>query len=594
MRYAKYFFVLAFLFYSSSCVATQKKDSLAYYQKKLKIRHDLRLDSVIQFYTKAKTFSDFYITNQLNRAEAEYLYTHGVRNIAHKKYLNLLELASVNKLRVLEAVVYLDLSNYYYYYNDFNKSYKAILRSKAILEEVSDSDVESYSLLNNANYTRRDLIEIVLFNLGSNAAIVKEYEKATAYYQEALYFYTNNKDKQGVIDARINIAGLLYDQKRYKEGNKAFQEILAEYKLSNYDLAIVYYNLADNHFELHDFSNAYKYIDKAILLTSALKDDVQLMELYYDKSRYKKKQGVHDQERVLLHKSLQKSMNTKDFSFQVKIYKSLAECDIAQNNPKDANKHYQSIVSLRDSIHNKSDSAIYKELELENRLFIQEEKNKSQVDVIAYEKKRSRLLILVIVFGSLLFAAIIAVFVTLKKNSNKKMQLAIKNAEIKEFELENKRIVEAHETHIIQEDLKNKKRELMLSLLSSKDRKNKLSKIVKEFEKIECKSVISKMDVKVLKSYIINQSNDIDNNAEIQKKISNISKDFFTDLIDDYPSLSKTELKVFSYMRVGLETKEIAEALYVSVDAIRKTRHRIRKKIHLDPKESLEKFILRY
>jgi DNA-binding CsgD family transcriptional regulator len=47
-------------------------------------------------------------------------------------------------------------------------------------------------------------------------------------------------------------------------------------------------------------------------------------------------------------------------------------------------------------------------------------------------------------------------------------------------------------------------------------------------------------------------------------------------------------------LRVGLSTKEIADVQYVSIDAIRKSRYRIRKKLNLDSKESLEKFILKF
>ncbi len=69
---------------------------------------------------------------------------------------------------------------------------------------------------------------------------------------------------------------------------------------------------------------------------------------------------------------------------------------------------------------------------------------------------------------------------------------------------------------------------------------------------------------------------------------------FFNIMLHDFPNLTQTELKILAYIRINLSTKEIADIQNVSLDAIRKTRYRIRKKLELKPKQSLEKFILQY
>ena len=89
-------------------------------------------------------------------------------------------------------------------------------------------------------------------------------------------------------------------------------------------------------------------------------------------------------------------------------------------------------------------------------------------------------------------------------------------------------------------------------------------------------------------------SEELNGEENVQQQLVNTHKDFFHKLLQDYPKLTKTELKILAYLRVGLTTKEIAEVQYVSVDAIRKSRYRIRKKMSLSSEDSLENLILQY
>lgn len=60
------------------------------------------------------------------------------------------------------------------------------------------------------------------------------------------------------------------------------------------------------------------------------------------------------------------------------------------------------------------------------------------------------------------------------------------------------------------------------------------------------------------------------------------------------PSLSKTDLRMCAYLRIGMSAKEIAQAMSVLPDTVNTSRYRIRKKLGLAPGESLEKALDRY
>jgi DNA-binding CsgD family transcriptional regulator len=570
------------------------KDSLDYYIQKLKNEKQLPIDSVIYYYNKSIDFADIHKKIILLRKEATYLREKGLKESSFQKINEVLELSKKHKLPVIEGLAYLGLSHHYYHFNQFEAAYKAIYKSKEIVESISEKDIESYNTHNDYKYSRETLLEPILFNIGTIALDNDDLDKAEHHFEESLNFAIESNDKQAILDAKINLAGVLHSRNKYIESNKAFRKLLHDSPISESDMSLIFYNIALNYIKTDNLPKAKESIDKSIEFAEKINDNVQLIDLYYHKSRIEKRLKNYVNEKLLLNKSLEGAIEIDDFLFEIDLYKALAECEIALNNPKAAIQWYQKMNILKDKQTKINDNNLYKRIELENKLMVHKKWNDNQLLIIKNEKAHTRLLIWAIVFGVLFSIMLTYALLATKKNNYKKLKLLKQNTKIKEISLENKRIKEEIETTKMQEELVNKKRELMLSLLHSKKRKQKLTRIVKEFEMIENKSIINKTDIQYLKKYIIKQSDDLDNNEEIQQKIVNTHKGFFTKLINDYPDLSKTEIKVLAYMRVGLETKEIAEAQFVSIDAIRKARYRIRKKLNLDSKESLEKFILKY
>ena len=81
-------------------------------------------------------------------------------------------------------------------------------------------------------------------------------------------------------------------------------------------------------------------------------------------------------------------------------------------------------------------------------------------------------------------------------------------------------------------------------------------------------------------------------NWEIFKlRFTEVHKDFFGRLKINYPALTKSELKFCAYLRINLTSSQIASALNISNEGIKKTRYRIRKKLNLTRKDSLEDYI---
>ncbi len=68
--------------------------------------------------------------------------------------------------------------------------------------------------------------------------------------------------------------------------------------------------------------------------------------------------------------------------------------------------------------------------------------------------------------------------------------------------------------------------------------------------------------------------------------------DFFKKLSEHYPDLTPSELKLCAFLRLNLQSKEIASLLCLNQDSVKTLRSRIRKKMNLNSNESLFNFLI--
>ena len=70
--------------------------------------------------------------------------------------------------------------------------------------------------------------------------------------------------------------------------------------------------------------------------------------------------------------------------------------------------------------------------------------------------------------------------------------------------------------------------------------------------------------------------------------------DFLTRLTNEFLDLTPGEQKLCAFLRLKMDTKEIANLMGVSLRGVEVARYRLRKKLNLDSHQNLSKFILEY
>jgi len=67
-----------------------------------------------------------------------------------------------------------------------------------------------------------------------------------------------------------------------------------------------------------------------------------------------------------------------------------------------------------------------------------------------------------------------------------------------------------------------------------------------------------------------------------------VHKDFFKRLKEKLPDLTQAEIRLVSLTKLSIGTKQMAGILGVSFDTIKKSRHRLRKKLDLAEEDSID------
>lgn len=77
----------------------------------------------------------------------------------------------------------------------------------------------------------------------------------------------------------------------------------------------------------------------------------------------------------------------------------------------------------------------------------------------------------------------------------------------------------------------------------------------------------------------------------LKKLINTQNRSFMIELKEQYPKLTKTDIEVCSYIKSGLSRKEIAKIRDTSLEAVKSTRFRLKKKLNLRKEEGLDRYL---
>ncbi|WP_299434446.1 triple tyrosine motif-containing protein [uncultured Aquimarina sp.] len=208
------------------------------------------------------------------------------------------------------------------------------------------------------------------------------------------------------------------------------------------------------------------------------------------------------------------------------------------------------------------------------------------------------------VYGILLTLGIY-VFIFLKNEQRKKSMEKLKIAHKKEIELqkikfEEKRLKAKNEkikknNKSLKENLETRNKELASSAMQIVQIDNQLVQLKKSLDEIYDRSegLIRKQLRNTIKS-LDDQIKGDTNWKHFETHFNQIHDNSLERLKEEYPDLNHREIRLCTYLKLNLSSKEIAPLMGISYRGVESLRFRVRKKMGLDTSTNLTDFIIRF
>ncbi|WP_192346790.1 tetratricopeptide repeat protein [Algoriphagus sp. Y33] len=424
---------------------------------------------------------------------------------------------------------------------------------------------------------------------------IKTPEDALLRHEAALGIYHQLKDSEGIAETKSFIGGMYEKMGLYPEALANQQEALRIFeKLTlNYQLAFVRENIGSIYEDLEQYDSAYVNFHKAYILNTFLGDSLRIIGNLNNLGDVLRKTGKPEEGLLYSVRAAEMSERLgylyQQRSAVVDISKGYAEMRDYEN----AYNFLEQSRRLSDLVYSEESARQLGIQEAQNRLYAKNQQ------IIQLEQMHDfdaivKWLLLFLVGLMCVLGWVIFTRQKLKIRSNKELLerhqeiLQVKeqliateqqNMQLLELKMEaeeksHSKALTAQTLHVIDknqmlEDIQSKLKNILEE--DSKEQKKKIRNLIKQID--------------------FNFSHDTDW-EDFKHSFEKVHQDFFRNIQQRTGGLTPAEMKLASLMRLNLNSKEIASSLGISMDSLRISRYRLRKKLNLEKGDSLQQFIL--
>ena len=184
----------------------------------------------------------------------------------------------------------------------------------------------------------------------------------------------------------------------------------------------------------------------------------------------------------------------------------------------------------------------------------------------------------------------------LEQEANKK--LLLKDIELERTELLNEKlhleqVAKEQKTLRLEQEVTLRNQELVTSTLMLNQQREVLKKIDKEIRPLSHKLEAPEKKVITNLQKMIRQNRRIADDWEnFKSHFDQVHPTFFKELTERYPNLTQNEIRHCAYMKMRLNTKEIASLLNINPTSVQIARVRLKKKMELDKKVDLKTYVV--
>ena len=379
--------------------------------------------------------------------------------------------------------------------------------------------------------------ERIRINLTTTMGLIhrnlKQYTEALVYFNKALNLANASKDSAWVAISTGNIGSVYFLQGRYEKARP--------YLLSDYQTSIKY----------KQYNNA---------ATTLLR----LSHINIQYRQYQQAQARVDSAEILIKDSKEDVLGTL-----IEIYRQAAIIAEQTGRLKDAilySKHYE---AARDSFARRDNVAAVERV----KLTFENEKYKAEIEQL---QTRSSVRIFkrnaVICILFLLMVIFILVFNRYRLNAIRDQELLM---------IKKRRV---------DEKLKSAAESLLLYTENLKQNNALIEKFKGEIERFKIQSTdragTEKLE-KLMQAHIMTD----ETWDEFKKLFTDVHSGFFLKLRQNFPYLTDTDVRMLSLIKLGLNNREMSNMLGITIEGIKKSKQRLRKKMQITGDRDIEQII---
>ena len=583
--------IISFLGFSSNIYAVQADDSASIEQTKLYKKY-LKLAGDEQFLLKdRKLFIERALGYALQTKNPEQLmFAYSSKAFIESQQGNYkLANQSFNKLQsISDSVGYKTLGDWRrkaYISNVSGLLFKEIGEYDKALEQYYKSLATSDSIKwNNGISTAMNNISVLYDMHGNTPQAIKTLHESWKIAQ-------NDNLYNLMFDISINLMDMFSKEQMFDSagfyGDRALS--LAVKLESPYNSAYTYLGFSNMYLQQKRYILAYNSVLKTYNIANQhgfdelkLESQILLAGIFIKQNELKKADSVLEQGRktdILLNLA----------GIHVKYLLRLAEFYNKKDDFKSAYTIYKQAITYRDSLNSSWENIKYSDIEALNQLKFQRQKNEILEKNLSIKKQqiRNQTIIIFISVGFLLIVLLFLAFIYRKRKFDQKTNQLLReqNEKIRKQET----IIRQSTEQSMQKELDYKNRQLTSSSLAALKQSESLEKVLQQLRELITTQNVKQGTKKKIEEIIhhLRPHKTETEWEEFRSYFEAVHPSFYINLKKLAPNLSSNELKVCAYLRLGMNTKEIASITFRQVRSVESTRFRIRKKLGLTANDNL-------
>jgi TPR repeat protein len=456
----------------------------------------------------------------------------------------------------------------------------------------------------------KDRLFEIKFSIGNVYSNLSNYGEAIGFYQQALHFAKEIGKPENIIMVLNNIALLYLGEKDYQNALTYYKKA---YALSDKNIEYQTYiaiNISDIYNKTGDFKESRKFLmevksfpkserieqfwtinyAESLILEGRLNESQALMENLEKKVNGKKDTGCYLCVAQLMSKIYSKQNKTElailfakkglryaqEMHDKADLYESLAQLYFKSKDYTTAFKYKDSVLIAKDSM----SVLVNRKLFETNKVKLQVQEYQNELVVNKEKHKAERNIFIISIASTLLIFFFI--YRGLKHRIIKQRQekiIAENQQQIFDLEFEG-----------LKNNIAEKNRNLSAKALYLTGRNELIEEVMNSLSQIP--EVAQKTEVanyiKTLRSYLKTDAEWDDFIAYFEK----VNPDFIKTLQIKHPLLTAQDLRFICYIYMNLDLKEISTILNITLEACKKRKQRIAKKMDIEP-DDLHEYIIK-